>query len=169
MVKMHPLIALFISLFIVQTALYANEHYLIPEQKSDLIHTLKRKIERAHSLSIITSQLESATLDRSIQKLLKNEGNFVLITTSKTTAAYYAKYKNTSIYLPKERRPLSTFKIHILLIDHSDVCISSVAFSNEQLQKEHAIVICTTAQEEVDFATHLKKLYQERFTDYHNP
>ena len=166
---MHPLITLTLSLFMAQTLLYANEHYLLPEQKSDLIHTLKRKIERAQTVSIITSQLESSTLDRSIQKLLKRDGNFTLITTSQSSAAYYAKYKNTKVYIPEGKRPPAPFHIVILLIDHSDVCIASLPFHDEQLRRAHGTVICTTSQEEVDFATKAITRYSERFKSYHAP
>jgi len=163
---MRPYISLTFTFFLLITTLQANEYYLLPEHKSDLIHTLKRKIERAHRLTIITAELESQTLSRSIEKLLKKEHHFTLITPSISAAAYYAKYKNSKVYLPPAQRPLKHFNINILIIDKSDICISSLPFKEQLLRQSQGTVSCTTTKEEVDFGVELIKKYQQRFERY---
>ncbi len=166
MVKMRPYISLTFAFSLLFITLQANEHYLLPEQKSDLIQTLKRKVERAHTLSIITTDLESQILSRSIERLLKKKHQFTLITSSSSSAAYYAKYKNTKVYLPPSQRPLEHFNVNIFIIDKSDICISSLAFKEHLLRQTQGVVSCTTAREEIDFGLALIKKYQQRFELY---
>ena len=166
MVKMRPYISLTFAFSILFTTLQANEYYLMPEQKSDLMQTLKRKVARAHTLSVITTDLESPILSKGIEKLLKKEYPFILVTPSRSSAAYYAKYKNTKVYLPPSQRPLEHFNINILIIDKSDICISSLPFNEQLLRQAQGIVRCTTAKEEVDFGLELIKKYQQRFELY---
>ena len=146
--------------------LTANEHYLLPEHKSDLIHTLKRKIERAGTITIITSKLESPALTKSIEKSLTNKARFHLLTTDMTSAAYYAKYKNSSVKVPHSNRLIENFHLNILLIDESDVCFSTLAFSESVWKRDIGEVICTTDREEIDFAIDVRRRFKERFEDY---
>ena len=167
MVKMSPYIAVTLTLTLLFSTLVADEYYLLPEQKSDLLYTLKRKIARAHTLSIITTDLESATLSRSIEKHLKKELHFLLITPSLPSAAYYAKYKNTQVYIAASQRPLKHFNINIFIIDESDICISSLPLNEEILGHSQGTVSCTTAKEEIDFGRDVIKRYLQRFEPYH--
>jgi len=156
----------FISIMIMTITLTANEHYLLPEHKSDLIHTLKRKIERAGVVTIITSKLESPGLKKSIEKSLANSGNLHLITTDITSAAVFSKYKNSTVKVPKSKRLIDSFHLNVILIDKSDVCFSALAFDERIWSREIGEVICTTNSEEVDFARHLKQRFSDRFEDY---
>lgn len=146
--------------------LNANEHYLLPEQKSDLLHTLKMKIERAESLTIITAKLESKTLFKSIEKILHHGAKFRLITSSFKSAAFYAKYKGTNVQVPLSERVGENFSLNVLLIDKSDVCFSSVAFSDADLKSFIGEVICTTDRENILFAQRVEKSFSDRFEDY---
>jgi len=146
--------------------LSANEHYLLPEAKSDLIHSLKRKIQRAESITIITRSLDNSALSKSIEKALKQGASFNLITTNMTTAAYYAKYKNTIVKVPNSQRLTNNFHLNILLIDQSDVCFSTLSFSDADLKRDIGEVMCTTNIEEITFALDIKKRFTERFEDY---
>ncbi len=148
------------------TLLIANEHYLLPEHKSDLLHTLKRKIERAQSFTIITSGLDNPALSKSIEKALKKERHFTLITTDLPTAAYYAKYKNTTVKIPRSGRMRDDFYLNILIVDESDVCFSTLPFNETVLKKAIGEVTCTTEREEIGFALDIQKRFTERFEDY---
>lgn len=147
-------------------ALTANEHYLLPEHKSDLMHTLKRKIERGGTISIITSKLDSPSLTKSIEKSLVNEAYFHLTTTDMATAAHYAKYKNSTVKVPRSNRLTENFYLNILLIDESDVCFSTLPFSESIWKRAIGEVICTTDSEEISFALDIKRRFTERFDDY---
>lgn len=147
-------------------ALTANEHYLLPEHQSDLMHTLKRKIERAGTITLITRKLDSPSLTKSIEKSLLNKASFHLITTDMATAAYYAKYKNSSVKIPRSNRLTEIFHLNILLIDESDVCFSTLPLSEGIWKREIGEVICTTEREEIDFALDIKRRFTERFEDY---
>jgi len=166
MVTMRRLLPLILSMIMLSFSLCANEHYLLPEEKSDLIHSLKRKIERAESITIITSSLDSPSLSKSIEKALKQEARFQLITTDIPSAAYYAKYKNTTIKVPVSQRLADNFHLNILLIDQSDVCFSTLSFSDTDLKRGIGEVTCTTNSEEITFALDIKRRFTERFEDY---
>ncbi|MEN8146022.1 MAG: hypothetical protein ABFR02_00220 [Campylobacterota bacterium] len=148
-------------------ALYANEHYLLPEHKSDLMYTLKKKIDRAEHITIVTGELENPSLAKSIEKAIKRGARFHLITTHHKSAAYFAKYKNTRVHLPASRDLSEKFALNLLLIDESDVCFSTLAFSEAVVKRSIGEVICTTNREEIDFAQEIKKRFTERFEDYH--
>jgi len=146
--------------------LSANEHYLLPEHRSDLMHTLKLKIDRAHHITVISSGLDSPSLAKSIEKALSKEARFHLITTDVAAAAYYAKYKNTTIKIPTSSRMQEHFNLNILLIDRSDVCFSTLPFSATVLKRDIGEVTCTTNREEIDFALDIERRFIERFEDY---
>lgn len=158
--------SMIISIIFLSTTVAANEHYLLPEHKSDLMYTLKQKISRADTITIISSQLESPSLAKSIEKAIQNGSYLHLVTSDLNSAAYYAKYKQTQIKVPASNRIAETFSINILLIDQSDVCFSSVEFSEEILMKKIGMVTCTTNREDIDFTMQIKKSFFERFEDY---
>ena len=166
MVKMMRFFSTVIGVMFLTLTLTANEHYLLPEHKSDLMHTLKRKIERANSITMITSGLDSPSLAKSIEKALKKGAYFHLLTTDITDAAYYAKYKNTTVKVPASNRMADSFSLNILLIGESDVCFSTLSFSEAILKRNIGEVICTTNREEIIFAKEIEKRFTERFEDY---
>ena len=166
MVQMRRLFSLVLLLFFLDGDLAADEQFLLPENRSDMIHTLKRKIERAREITIITSHLNTPTLSRSLEKTLRHNHNFILVTTDQKSAAFYAKYKNTEVFVPPSSRELENFSIHILLIDKSDVCFSSLPFDEKVLRRETGWVSCTTDKEEIAFAQQLAKTFIQRFEPY---
>ncbi len=165
-VSMTRLLSLLTAIIVLSLTLTANEHYLLPEHKSDLMHTFKQKISRADTVTIISAQLESPSLAKSIEKAVLNGSNLCLITSDLKSAAYYAKYKNTRIKVPTSGRIAETFFINILLIDQSDVCFSSLEFSEEVFKKSIGTVTCTTNREDIDFAIDIEKRFSKRFEDY---
>lgn len=144
----------------------ANEHYLLPEHNSNLIYALKQKISRAETITIISGELQSPLLGRSIEKAIANDRRFHLITADLNTAAYYAKYKNSIVKVPVSDRPMKNFSLTLLLIDESDICFSSLAFSEALLRTQIGEVICTTNREEIAFGKQIKAAFMERFEDY---
>ncbi|MEE8587967.1 MAG: hypothetical protein V3S80_01330, partial [Sulfurimonadaceae bacterium] len=58
------------------------------------------------------------------------------------------------------------YSLNILLIDESDVCFSSLSFSEAILKRNIGEVICTTNREEIDFAIDIEKRFSKRFEDY---
>jgi len=164
---MTQLFSMLLGITLFTLSLNANEHYLLPEHQSDLMHTLKRKIARAENITIITSGLMNPSLAKSIEKGLTNGAVFHLITTDLATAAYYAKYKNTTVKVPASDRVAENFQLNIFSINGSDVCFSTLSFNTEDLTKQIGEVICTTAQEEIIFAEEIEKRFNERFEDYH--
>ncbi len=161
----RPLLALAVTLMLSLT-LTANEHYLLPEHKSDLMHTLKLKIGRAHHISIISSGLDNPSLAKSIEKALSKKAKLHLITADVATASYYAKFRNTTVKVPTSGRMQEHFNLNILLIDRSDVCFSTLAFSESVLKKDIGEVTCTTDREEIDFAVDIERRFTKRFEDY---
>lgn len=166
MMKMPPLISVINSLMLLTIALNANEHYLLPEHKSDLVHTLKHKIDRARTITIISSELESPALSKSIERALLKGSDLHLITTSLKSAAYYAKYKNTSVKVPPSERIREKFALNILIIDSSDICFATLAFSEALLKRHIGNVICTTDAEDIAFGKRVEKSFSERFEAY---
>ena len=116
MVKMRRFLSIFMGVTVLLLTLNANEHYLLPEHRSDLMHTLKLKIERAEHLTIISSGLDNPSLAKSIEKAIGKKALFHLITTDLASAAYYAKYKNTSVKIPTSSRIEESFNLNILLL-----------------------------------------------------
>lgn len=166
MVKAMRFFSTLMTFICLALTLNADEHYLLPEQKSDLIHTLKMKIERAKSVTIITNRLDSPALLKSIEKALSRNSEFRLITSSLESAAFYAKYKNTKVKVPVSTRVGENFALNLFLIDESDVCFSTVAFSHADLNLKIGEVICTTDSEDIRFAKELEKRFSHRFEDY---
>lgn len=166
MVQMRRLFSLVLLLFFLGEDLAANEQFLLPENKSDMIHTLKQKIERAQKVTIITAHLNTATLSRSLEKAIRHKHSFTLITTDQNSAAFYAKYKSTSVFVPPSARALEAFSINILLIDNSDVCFSSLPFDDKVLRRETGWVSCTTDQKEIAFGKKLANTFIQRFEPY---
>ena len=166
MVLMQRDFSIFISLILLSSTVLANEHYLLPEQKSDLMRTLKLKIERANSITIITQKLDSSMLSRSIEKSLHSNATLQLITTDLGTASYYAKYKNMTVKVPTSKQLYEIFTLNILLIDNSDICFSSLPFDESILKREIGQVICTTDSEDIKFGESIKEKFLERFEDY---
>ncbi len=166
--KMQRLLFIILSSLLFCAALNANEHYLLPEHKSDLMYTLKQKIDRADRIIIVTGELENPLLAKSIEKAIKRGADFHLITTHLKSAAYFAKYKNTFVHVPASKELTEKFTLNLLLIDESDVCFSTLSFSEAVLKRSIGEVICTTNIEEIDFAKEIKKRFTERFEDY-NP
>ncbi len=166
MVNEMRLFSTLVAAILFTLALNADEHYLLPEQKSDLLHTLKMKIARAENLTIITGKLESKTLLRSIEKGLHRGAKFRLITSSFKSAAFYAKYKGTNVKVPASARISENFALNILLIDKSDVCFSSVAFSETDLKSFIGEAVCTTDNEDILFAHKVEKYFSDRFENY---
>jgi len=163
---MRRLFSITMTAIVLTLTLSANEHYLLPEEKSDLMHSLKRKIERAENITMITSSLDNPSLSKSIEKALKQAACFNLITTDMQSAAYYAKYKNTTVKVPVSQRLADNFHLNILLIDQSDVCFSTLSFSDADLKRGIGAVTCTTNDEEITFALDIQKHFSERFEDY---
>ena len=166
MVMMKRPLSTLIAILVLALPLIANEHYLLPEHKSDFMHTLKRKIARAESITIISSRLDNPSLSKSIEKAIKHGAAFHLITTDLTSASFYAKYKNTQVDVPTSQRLRETFNLNILLIDRSDVCFSTLAFDEAVLKKEIGMVTCTTNKEDIAFAINIEQDFTERFEDY---
>ncbi len=163
---MTQLFSIVLGIALLSLSLNANEHYLLPEHQSDLMHTLKRKIARAENITIITSGLSNPSLAKSIEKALTDGATFHLITPDLDTAAYYAKYKNTTVKVPVSNRVTEQFHLNVLSIDGSDVCISTLAFDTAVLTKRIGEVICTTSREEIAFAKEIEQRFNERFEDY---
>ena len=163
---MKRLLSTLIGILLLTLPLIANEHYLLPEHKSNLMNTLKRKISRAQNVTIISSRLDNTSLSKSIEKAIRHGAKFHLITADLTSASFYAKYKNTQIDVPSSPRLRETFNLNILLIDKSDVCFSTLAFDETALKKEVGMVTCTTNREDIAFALDIKKRFTERFEDY---
>ncbi len=164
--KMPLPFSMIFSLMSLIITLNANEHYLLPEHKSDLLHTLKQKLDRSRTITIICSELESPSLARSIEKALLKGSDFHLITTSLKSAAYYAKYKNTLVKVPVSGRIGDKFSLNILIIDRSDICFSTIAFSEALLKNHIGNVVCTTDEEDIAFGKKVEKSFIERFEEY---
>ena len=166
MVLMQRVFSILISLIILNVTVLANEHYLLPEHKSNLMRTLKLKIERAFSITIITQRLDSNTLSRSIEKGLRANTKLEIITTDLTTASYFAKYKSTTVKVPLSKDLAKVFTLNILLIDKSDICFSTLPFDEAILRREIGQVICTTDEEEIKFGEEIKVKFMKRFETY---
>ncbi len=163
---MTQFFSIVLGVALLSLTLNANEHYLLPEHNSDLLHTLKRKIERAENITVITSGLSNPSLAKSIEKALTNGATFHLITSDLDSAAYYAKYKNTTVSVPASDRIAGQFHLNMLSIDESNVCFSTLAFDAAVLTSRIGEVICTTGREEIVFAKEIEQRFTERFEDY---
>ena len=166
MVLMQRVFSVLLTLIILTLTLHANEHYLLPEDKSNLIRTLKLKIERANTITIITQRFDSNTLSHSIEKRLLANARLLLITTDVNTASYYAKYKNTQIKVPHLPQLTELFTLNLLLIDKSDICFSSLPFDEAILKRNIGQVICTTDTKEIGFGEEIIQKFLERFEAY---
>ena len=166
--QMRRLFSIFMILQMHLTLLNANEHFLLPDQKSDLIYSLKSKIKRAEHITLFTSHLHSPQMDKAIEKAISRGATLRLITTDMQSAAVYAKYRDTEVFVPSATERPGSFSIHLLLIDESDLCVASLPFDEEILRRENGIVTCSTDKEEIAFAQRLRALYTTRFEPY-NP
>ena len=165
MVNTMRLFSASVAFILLVLPLNADEYYLLPAQKSDLLHTLKMKIERAHNVTIITKKLESPLLFKSIEKGLLNGAKFQLVTSSLESASFYAKYKSTTVKVPADTG--NNLALNLLLIDESDVCFSSVAFNDNDLGTFIGEVICTTDKNKINFAQEIELYFSNSFENYH--
>ena len=166
MMKMTRLFSALWGVILLIDAANANEHYLLPDNRSDLLHTMQQKIERAGSVTIITQELKEPALTRSIEKALRKGTRLHLITGDLESAAFFAKYRNTRVSVPASGRIGEKFALNILIIDKSDACFSGVAFSEAALGSNIGEVTCTTDQEDVGFAEEIGKRFTQRFEAY---
>lgn len=166
MMKMPRFFSAILGLLSLAVTLNADEYYLLPEHNSNLLHTLKQKIDRAAAVTVISSELKSPAISGSIEKAIQRGAYLYLITTDFKSAAYFAKYKNTLVKVPKREGLKERFALNILIIDNSDICFSSVAFSETQLKRNIGEVICTTAEEEIAFGKQIEERFLERFEAY---
>jgi len=166
MMKTPRLFSAILGLLSLAITLSSNECYLLPEHNSDLLHTLKQKIERATAITVITGELAAPSIARSIEKSLQRGATLHLITADFKSAAFFSKYRNTLVNVPKDEGLKERFGLNILIIDSSDVCFSSIAFSELLLKRNIGEVVCTTDQEAVLFGKRTEKSFSERFEAY---
>jgi hypothetical protein len=166
MMKIPRFFSALSALLSLAATLNANEHYLLPEHNSDLLHTLKLKIERAAAITLITGELESPAIAGSIEKAVQKGASLHLITADFKSAAYFAKYRNTLVKVPRSEDMKERFALNVLIIDNSDICFSSVAFSETLLKRRIGEVICTTAEEEIAFGKQIEERFSKRFEAY---
>ena len=163
---MSPLKLLITLTIALSLNLTADEHYLLPDQKSDLLHTLTSKIKRAEHIQIIISKLQETTLRNAIKKRIAKGGQLTLIATDLDTAAYFAKYRDTQVYVPPSDYEAGRLALFVLLVDETDICIGALTLEKEKAKEQVTQVRCTTAQEEIEFAKSLLHTYKERFVLY---
>lgn len=164
--QMSPFKLLFTLTIAISLNLTADEHYLLPDQKSDLLHTLTSKIKRAEHIQIIISKLQNASLRKTIEKSISKGSHLTLMTTDLESAAYFAKYRDTQVYLPPSPYEAGRFSLFVLLVDETDVCIGSFTLDQEHRKEQITQVRCTTSEEEIDFAKNLLSTYKKRFRLY---
>ncbi len=166
MAQMRQVLHLLYLLLFLSLPLFSNEYFLLNEQKSTLLASLNSKILRAQHITIITTAFKVTSLAHSLEKVLSKGSSLTLIVTDLQNAAYYAKYKNSSVYVYKGKRPLKNFSLHIFIIDESDVCFSSLPFDEELLRRTIGTVTCSTDPEEIAYAKRLTILFTKRFKRY---
>ena len=163
---MSPLKLLLILSLALLLNLMSDEHYLLPDQKSDLLHTLTSKIKRAEHIQIIISKLQNTTLRKSIEKRIAKGSHLTLVATDLESAAYFAKYKHTQVYIPPSGYDKGKLALFVLLIDKTDICIGALSLDRDTHKEQVTQVRCSTSNEEIDFAKSLLKTYKERFVLY---
>jgi len=156
----------FLLLYLIALTLSSNEHYLLPENRSDLLHALQQKILRAQKITILTSELQSSVLRRSIEKAIAKGVHFTLLTQSRESAGTFAKYKNSSVYLMAQDESTSTLALMFFLVDESDLCYGSVALHAKSMREVISLITCTTKKEEINFAQKSIVAYKQRFKPY---
>ena len=144
----------------------ADEYYLLPDQKSDLLHTLTSKIKRAQDIQILISTISNTSLRRTLEKRIATGSHLTLITTDLQSAAYFAKYQDTEVYVPPTAYDAGKLTLFALLIDRSDLCIGALTLDRERLKEQVTEVHCSTSKEEIVFVQRLFKTYKERFISY---
>jgi len=165
---MSPLKILLTLTITLSLNLLSDGYYLLPDQKSDLLHTLTSKIKRAGHIQIIISKLQNTTLRKSIEKRIAKESHLTLIATDLESAAYFAKYKHTQVYIPPSGYDEGKLSLFVLLIDETDICIGSLSLDRDTHKEQVTQVRCSTSQEDIDFAKNLLHTYKERFVLYNH-
>jgi len=165
---MSPLKLLFSLTIALSLNLIADEHYLLPDQKSDLLHTLTSKIKRAEHIQIIISKLQETTLRSAIKKRIAKGSYLTLIATDLKSAAYFAKYKHTQVYVPPSTYKEGKLALFILLVDETDICIGALTLDQDRDKEQVTQVRCSTSKEEITFAKSLLRTYKERFVLYNH-
>lgn len=166
---MYPMLllkVLFTLLLALSLNLSADEYYLLPDQKSDLLHTLTSKIKRAQNIQILISKIDNTTLRRTLEKRIATGGHLSLITTNLQSAAYFAKYKDAEVYVPPTAYDAGKLTLFALLIDQSDLCIGTLSLDKKSREEQVTEVHCGTSKEEISFVQGLFKTYKERFVLY---
>jgi len=151
------------------TPLFGSEAYLLPDDYAMLNYNLSQKIKRAHKVTIVTQSFQHPSLNRALLKHLSSHNDLLLITADQPSAAYFAKYKNTQVYLPPNTFDTTHFKLNFMIIDQSDVCFFSTAITQEKFKKESAYARCSNDEEEIAFALKTGQLLSQRFLPYFNP
>ena len=163
---MSPLKILLTLTVALSLNLLSDEYYLLPDQKSDLLHALTSKIKRAGHIQIIISKLQNTTLRRAIEKSITKGSDLTLIATDQDTAAYFAKYKRSQVYIPPSGYDEGKLTLFVLLIDETDICIGALSLEQDTHKEQVTQVRCSTSSEEIDFAKSLLTTYKERFILY---
>lgn len=161
-----------LTLLLVRTCLAASEIFLLPDNTTDALYFIAKSIASAeHNITIITPDLKSKSIRKSLSKNFQ-KGVFSTIITKELPlddAAYLAQFKPIKVMIIKGLQSdyrQGRLKLSILLVDEKYACISTVAFNEEIMGQDIAIIECTSDPQRLKHYRHIIKTLLGRSNDY---
>ncbi|OQX58711.1 MAG: hypothetical protein B5M52_04965 [Helicobacteraceae bacterium 4484_230] len=146
--------------------LFANEYFLLPDNSSDALYALKKRVDSAkNEITLIGSQKLDRQLFSAIRNALKREVKLNIITTSLELASSLAVYKNSHVLLLRTSDP-KTLQINLLLIDNKSSCSSGIGFSAAAMSRNSALLECSEERSKITFYRYVIKQIKSRCENY---
>jgi hypothetical protein len=146
--------------------LFANEYFLLPDNSSDALYALKKRIDSAKSeITLISSQKLDRQLFLAVRNALKRGVKTDVITTSFELAASLAIYKNCHVMLLRTTDP-KTLQLNLLLADKTSACSSGIGFSASVMSRNSALFECSEERSKITFYLYAVKQIKSRCESY---
>ena len=137
------------SLFL--SIIQGSDAFLLPDQSSDALYTLKQKIKTAkNSIILLTSSDIDASLRKAIVKQLSSDVKFKLITSSEKTAGSFAIYRNSSVFVLRSNSS-HNLQTNLLVIDGKTGCLSTLGLDNVITRQQTGIILCSDQSKDIVF------------------
>lgn len=161
-----------LTLLLMYTCLIASEIFLLPDNATDALYFLKKSIASAEqNITIITSDLKSNAIRKSLPKSFKKGVSTTIITKehSMDDAAYLAQFKQIKVMVTKGVQSdyrQGRLKLSMLLVDEKYACISTVAFNEQKMRQDVAIIECSSDPQQLKHYIHILKTVISRSSAY---
>lgn len=161
-----------LTLLLMHTCLVASEIFLLPDNTTDALYFMAKSIASAEqNITIVTPDLHSNSIRKSLPKSFKKGAYSTIITQELPIddAAYLAQFKPIKVMIIKGLQSdyrQGRLRLSMLLVDEKYACISTVAFNEEIMRQDIAMIECTSDPQRLKHYMHIVKTLIDRSDNY---